>query len=83
MGTMAKAADTLYGKDVNLLDDYGMAKGDYSSALHGTGNYKKGLKYLYYCAEGVRNKIIAYHKQAMLHMLKWQEMERNWKWLTS
>lgn len=56
MGTMAKAADTLYGNDANLLDDYGLAKGDYSSALHGTGNYKKGLKYLYYCAEGVRNK---------------------------
>lgn len=48
MGTMAKAADTLYGKD----EDAGTS----SSALHGTGNYKKGLKYLYYCAEGVRNK---------------------------
>lgn len=48
MGTMAKAADTLYGKD----EDAGTS----SSALHGTGNYKKGLKYLYYCSEGVRNK---------------------------
>lgn len=39
MAATAKAADTMYG---------------YTSTLHATGNYKKGLKYLYYCAQYVR-----------------------------
>ena len=41
MAATAKAADTAYGQGE-------------TSTLHGTGNYKKGLKYLYYCAQYVR-----------------------------
>lgn len=44
MGVMAKAADKQYGGST-----------DFSSTLHGTGNYKKGLKYLFNCAQNVRS----------------------------